>query len=94
MRFHYDREADALDIVLRDGIAERTDQIDTGTLVDLDGSGRALTIEVLRPARAWPLNDVLARYDVDEDAAAVLRSLWTEGHYPFEHVATDRLTLV
>jgi uncharacterized protein YuzE len=95
MRLEYDQEADALDIVLYDGIAARTEEIDNGTLVDLDGSGRALSIEVLRPARAWPLDEVLSRFDVGDDVAAVLRSLWADdGRYPFEPVETERLAAV
>jgi uncharacterized protein YuzE len=84
MRFHFDEQADALDIELEAGITSRTVQIDVGTLIDLDSRGRVLSIEVIRPARLWPLEEILEHYELDPDDAAVLTSLWsTGGPYPF-----------
>lgn len=71
----YDREADALYLRLRAGMACRTQEVDPGTLVDLDEHGELLGIEVIRPSRAWPLEEVLSRYHVAADDALMLRSL-------------------
>ncbi len=85
MTFHYDTEADALDIGLRAGIVARTVQLDAGTLVDLDAAGNVVSIEVIRPSRPWPLDELFARFPIAEDDAAVLRSFWGENKpYPFE----------
>lgn len=73
--YHYDQTADALDISLLHGEVERTEQIDPGTLVDLDEQGRVLSIEVIRPARPWPLESILQRYSVGDDDARLLHSL-------------------
>src|SRR5438067_2797807 len=86
IRYRYDKDADALDIRLRedgDAIAARTVEIDSGTMVDLDEHGAAISIEVLRPARPWPLTEILERFTIDEEQADLLRGLWSEGRYPF-----------
>lgn len=73
----YDREADALYIALvSDRPVARTTEIDLGTLVDLDVRGRLLGVEVVRPARSWPLDAILDRYPVDAGTEAYLRSLF------------------
>jgi uncharacterized protein YuzE len=70
----YDLDADALYITLADQPATRTAQLDEGTLVDLDADGRLLGIEVIQPWRAWPLDDILARFPLPADTAAELRA--------------------
>lgn len=60
----------------------RTATIDQGTLVDLDRFGRVVAIEIIRPARPWPLEEILSRFDVDEEVSSVLRLL-LEPVYPF-----------
>lgn len=84
MRLHYDKEADALEIELVvDAVSARTEQLDAGTLVDLDEQGRLVSIEVIRPAREWPLHEVLERFDIAPDDARVLESLWSKsGVFP------------
>lgn len=58
MKLTYDHEDDALYVKLVEGErVSRTEQLDTGTLVDLDRFGRVLGIEVIRPARRWPLEE-------------------------------------
>ncbi len=67
MRLNYDQDADALYVKLVEGErVSRTEQIDRGTLVDLDRMGRVLGIEILRPARRWPLSEIVERYTVPE----------------------------
>lgn len=86
MKFEYDEQANALSIVIHEGCAvERTEEIDAGTLVDLDRRGRPIAIEVLRPSRAWPLPEIAARFQIEESTLAMLRSLWQSNQrYPFE----------
>lgn len=77
MKLRWDREADALYITLRETEpVSRTEQLDAGTLVDLDRFGTALGIEVLRPARSWPLEDVIARFGIDGSDATELRAVF------------------
>jgi len=85
VRFSYDQEADALAISVRDDrLVARTIQVDQGTLVDVDENGVAVVIEVLRPARSWPIDEIIEQYGIDEDDAHVLRSMWeANGRYPF-----------
>jgi uncharacterized protein YuzE len=92
MTLDYDQTADALYIRLREGAdVERTEQLDGGTLLDLDRRGALVGIELIHPARAWALEDVLERFEVAEQDAEVLRSLWGQDRaYPF---ATPELVL-
>ena len=94
MTFQYDKQADALAIDLGDPDAPsmRTVQIDPGTLVDLDARGQLISIEVIHPARHWPLDQILEQYAIDPEDEAVLRSLWAEGTpYPFESTERELL---
>src|SRR5262249_13804783 len=72
------RQADHIE--LADGQAARTVQIHNGTLVDLDPAGNVVGIEVIQPARTWPLDEILARFDVSDGDAQELRAY-------FEHPA-------
>lgn len=85
MRLNYDQEADALMISLRDGIVARSEEIDNGTILDLNERGELLGIEVIRPARRWPLAEILANHRISESDSQTLRKLWesNERHYPF-----------
>lgn len=85
MTFHYDHEADALEISFdNEAIVARTVQLDPGTLVDVDESGDIVAIEVIRPMRRWPLEEVFERFAVSDEDASVLKSLWAdEKPYPF-----------
>lgn len=84
MRFDYDSDANALAISLREGTVARTEQIDSGTLVDLDASDHLLTIEVLSPARRWPLDQIADRYGIGDADLRVLRAMFTgRGAYAF-----------
>ena len=86
MYFAYDYDADALYITIADSPVAGTHQLDEGTLVDLDESGGVVGIEVLRPARDWPLEDVKSGFSLGEDEVTILDSLWggtRRGPYPF-----------
>lgn len=85
MKFQYDQEADALMISIRDGLVARTEMIDSGTLLDLDEHGALLGIEVIRPARDWPLDEILDQYEVSETDSQALKALRKaeDSRYPF-----------
>jgi len=75
MRFDYDESADALYIAVSDDESHvaRTVQIDTGTLVDVDEKGSVVGIEVLRPARDWPMQEIIDTYTLPLDVVKRLR---------------------
>jgi uncharacterized protein YuzE len=72
----YDQNVDALYIRLTDSPVARTDQIDPGTLVDLDDSGSLVGVEVLRPSRIWPLREVLTRFEIAAEDRALLEAFF------------------
>ncbi len=76
MKLTYDTEADALLIELAAGDVERTVEVGPGTLVDLDRDARALAIEVIRPARTWPPDRVLACFGLEDCDRAILAGIW------------------
>ncbi len=74
-----DYSADALYIELAGGITSaRTEELDSGTLVDLDAQGRVIGIEVVHPARPWPLEEILERYDIDPGDERELRAYFPQ----------------
>jgi len=75
VKLTYDNEADALAIRIADGIVDRTVELEPGTLVDIDAAGSVLVIEVIQPARRWPLDEVLQRFQIQDADAAVLRGI-------------------
>jgi uncharacterized protein YuzE len=85
VELNYDKTANALEILFEGGgIVARTIQFDAGTLVDIDEQGAIVTIEVIRPARRWPLEEILADFTVDDTEAEILRALWRQlGTLPF-----------
>lgn len=74
----YDLTADALYITVTDRKIARTAEVDTGTLVDLDAAGSIVGIEVISPARVWPLREILARFDVTAEDAEQLRAYFRQ----------------
>lgn len=54
-----DANVDALYVQLGEQVVDRTVELDAGTLVDVAADGSIVGIEVLRPARDWPLDEVL-----------------------------------
>jgi uncharacterized protein YuzE len=89
IRQSYDLDADALYIKLTNRKVARTAEIDEGTLVNLDLDGGIVGIEVLQPARAWPLEEILARFSVSEDDSEQLRAYFSRPAQliPPEHAA-------
>ncbi len=86
LRVSYDQAADALYVTLRDDEhVSRTTEIEPGTMVDVDRFGGILGIEVLRPVRSWPLSQVLERFEINNEDAQVLRSLFEAETFSFTH---------
>lgn len=59
MRIDYDTTAGALSFEVSDEPVVRTVTLDSETLVDLDAAGRVVAVEVLRPERPWPVDQIL-----------------------------------
>ncbi len=88
MILKYSDTADALYIYLKPGVSPtHGEEIDHGTIVDLDDSGAVVGIEVLNPARDWPLETIAERYGLDMADHLQLRTLWDrQGNKPFPYV--------
>lgn len=69
----YDAEADAVYVKLASRKVARTVEVDSGTLADVDANGRLVGVEVIHPDRAWPLDDIISRFDVPDEQALELR---------------------
>jgi uncharacterized protein YuzE len=94
MIFKYSETADALYIYLRPGVSPtRGEEIDQATIVDLDDSGDVVGIEVLNPARDWPLETVADRYGLDMADHLALRALFDRGPesrpFPFVRISNE-----
>jgi uncharacterized protein YuzE len=76
MTFTYDNDANALAIGFGTGTVAQTIEYDSGTLVDVDADGQIVTIEVINPARRWPLDEIAADFEVGEDVLRVLRHMF------------------
>lgn len=76
MRLTYDLEADTLAVELAEGAVACTVEVDSGTLVDVGADGCIRSIEVLHPARRWPLDEVLGRFALEPSDRAMLTGMW------------------
>ena len=74
----FDADADALYIRLRVGTVARTEEIDPWTLVDVDQAGLPLGIEVIHPARQWPVGQVIDRYAISDEDRQMLNVLFPQ----------------
>jgi uncharacterized protein YuzE len=70
-----DEKTDALYIYLDNLRPAVTRQVEQGTIVDLDGDGRLIGIEVICRHRAWPVEKILGAYTVSEADETRLRLL-------------------
>lgn len=73
----FDATADAAYYQIADegGSVAATDEIDPGTFVDLDVDGNVVGIEVLGLQRQWPVDEILARYSLNDEDRAMLAAL-------------------
>lgn len=80
-----DANADALYVQLGQQQVVGTVEIDVGTLVDVAADGRIVGIEVLRPARDWPLETVLQKFPVPDRERHLLAVMFgRRGRSPLE----------
>ncbi|MBI4730106.1 MAG: DUF2283 domain-containing protein [Acidobacteria bacterium] len=94
MKLRYDEDEEALYILLTEGEEiSRTEQVDPGTLVDLDRRGRVIGIEVLQPARVWPLEEIITRFPITQPDEALLRDLWDRQGRPFPFAKPTRIAV-
>lgn len=97
MRLKYDQGANALYIYLQEGVKPIGGaEIDPGTIVDLDGSGRVVGIELLNPARPWPLDEISERFELDIVDLLSLKALApAEGRsFAYGAAVTEKYALV
>jgi len=78
IRLEHDADADALYIRLTDASVARTLEVnsDPCTMVDLDGDGKLIGIEVIRTDRMWPLHKILTSYDISDEDALMLMATY------------------
>lgn len=71
MRSERDLDADALYIHLRDVAPQSTEELADGTIVDLDGDGRLVGVEILAVSRGWRADVLRSRFPdlADRDVA-------------------------
>jgi uncharacterized protein YuzE len=73
MSLEYDLDARALYIRLCDGAVACTRQLDDNTLIDLDGAGNVLGVEVVAIDYPWALAEVLQMDGVMAGTKAQMR---------------------
>ncbi len=71
-----DANADALYVQLGEQRVHSSIEMDPGTLVDVDEDGAVVGIEVLRPARDWPLDQVLEQFTIGERERVLLGAMF------------------
>ena len=81
MESTYDTDADALYLMFAGGPIARTRTIGDGMMVDEDATGGLVGIEVLCPARDWPVRTILDTYEFTPLDRELLMSLYA-GHAP------------
>jgi uncharacterized protein YuzE len=92
MILKYSQTANALYIYLKPDVRPtRGEEIDPGTIVDLDETGAIVGIEVLNPARNWPLEEIADRFPLEMNEHLQLMTLWDRNmSRPFPYVPTPQ----
>lgn len=84
MKVNYDDTVDALYIELSGAVVSRSVEYDPGTHVDVDASGTIVGIEVIQPARSWPLQVISVDFELDSATVSMLDALWGSSTvYPY-----------
>lgn len=78
----YDADADAMYLKLRDGKIARTEELDGWAYVDVDADGQAVGIEVIHPARNWPVGEAIRRYQITGTDRALLEAMYPQAGDP------------
>lgn len=78
VRARYSRDADALYLTITPHSVATSVPVDDGTFADLDAAGWLTGVEVIRPGRPWPLEEILARYPCEPTAKLELRAGWPD----------------
>ncbi len=58
MKVTYDRNADAMSIVLADAAVEGTRSVAPGFFADYDADGRVIALEILKASQKYDLSDI------------------------------------
>ncbi|MFJ6900096.1 DUF2283 domain-containing protein [Streptomyces hokutonensis] len=72
----YDLDADAMYLQVSSEIVHHTVEVDSGTMVDVATDGSVVGIEIVTPARNWPIDRMLVEFEISDEATALLRSLY------------------
>ncbi len=85
MKLEFDLNVGALYIRLSDAEIARTREAGDNAAVDLDAAGGVVGIEVISAGHPWPLDDILASYDIPADEVAEIRTYFRhEGVLPVQ----------
>ncbi len=58
MKIEYDREVDALYIMIQEKTVAKTQEIEEGINIDLDEEGKLIGIEIIGAKERYPLKDI------------------------------------
>ena len=78
MRWSYDVDTRILDVHLRDARPGWRVVMADGVLVDVDRTGRALSIEVSDPNAGWDVAAVTDKFELTDDVVATLWASTTQ----------------
>jgi uncharacterized protein YuzE len=65
MRISFDRESDALTLILSDEPPARTIDVGEGRFIDLDADGNVLALEVLGVGHGFRLTDLVDQFNLE-----------------------------
>jgi uncharacterized protein YuzE len=82
MMLEYDLDAGALYIRLADGDVARTRQVDDNTLIDMDGAGNVLGVEVVSARHPWAIAEVLRMDGISAAAKAQMLGYFVPSSMP------------
>ena len=77
IRIDHDLNTNAFYVHVTDLPVTRTEEVDSGTLVDLASDETVVGIEVVEASRPWPLSKILERFSFSESDADMLRAMFS-----------------
>jgi uncharacterized protein YuzE len=75
MNYSYDARADALYIRFPNTRPTRQVEMPDGTIVDTTQDGSLVGIDMMNPGAGWQVEPVIARWELPESDAALLRAI-------------------